>query len=70
MSNIFILADEGVMVEVGNEIPWVLIQLVLVFVSKENNNVSNIFILANEGVVVEVGYEIPWALIQLVLVFV
>ena len=32
MSNIFILADKGVVVEVGNEIPWVLIQLVLVFV--------------------------------------
>ena len=31
MSNIFILAYEGVVV-VGNEIPWVLIQLVLVFV--------------------------------------
>ena len=32
MSNIFILADEGVMSEVGNETPWVLIQFVLVFV--------------------------------------
>ena len=32
MSNIFILADEGVVVEVGNEIPWALVQLVLVFV--------------------------------------
>ena len=48
MSNIFILVDEGVVVEVGNEIPWDLIQLVLVFVLKENNNVSNIFILVDE----------------------
>ena len=32
MSNIFILADEGVVVEMVNEIPWVLIQFVLVFV--------------------------------------
>ena len=44
MSSIFILADEGVGVEVGNEIPWALIQHVLVFVLKENNTVSNIFI--------------------------
>ena len=34
--------------EVGNEIPWDLKQFVLVFVLKENNNVSNIFILADE----------------------
>ena len=32
VSNIFILANEGVMVEMGNVIPWDLLQLVLVFV--------------------------------------
>ena len=60
MSNIFILTDEGVVLDVVNEIPWALILLMLVFVLKENNNVLNIFILADEGVVVEVGNEIPW----------
>ena len=51
VSNIFILADEGAVVEMRNEIPWALIQHVLVFVLKENNTVSNIF----EGVVMEMG---------------
>ena len=32
MSNIFILVDEGVVVEMGNEISCDLVQLVLVFV--------------------------------------
>ena len=53
MSSIFILADEGAVVEMRNEIPWALIIIVLVFVLKENNNVLNIYILADEGVVVE-----------------
>ena len=39
-SNILILADEGAVVEMGNEIPRPLIQLVLVFILKENNHVS------------------------------
>ena len=34
MSNILTLTDEGVVVEMGNEIQWALIQLVLVFVEK------------------------------------
>ena len=60
MSSIFILADEGAVVETRNEIPWALIMIVLVFVLKEINNVSNIFILADEGAVVEMRNEIPW----------
>ena len=65
MSSIFILADEGAVVEMRNEIQWALILIVLVFVLKEINNVLNIYILADEGVFVEVGNEIPWTLIQL-----
>ena len=59
MSSIFLLADEGAVVEMRYEIPWALIMIVLVFVLKEINNVLNIYILADEGVVVEVVNEIP-----------